>query len=151
MSKALLLSLSVLFFIVTLTAQTEQNPPSTIAHQSWLTGGAHSPNENLESSPPLPHPEVMRDPTMPCGGDGPLSCCWRHYTSVGQVYTPSRGHTASKAPENFISCSPEGSGVRDSPSLQRPSEAFRSSRRRLGRPSRPRTRRSERAGRWAFA
>ena len=53
MLKALQLTLALFFSIATLSAQKENTPPvSPIASNSWLTGGAHSPNENLQTSAP---------------------------------------------------------------------------------------------------
>lgn len=59
MLKAFQLTLVLFFSMSTLNAQQESTPPSSpIASDSWLVGGAHSPNENLQTSAPLPHPNV---------------------------------------------------------------------------------------------
>jgi len=59
MLKTIPFTVVFLFATLALIAQKETTAPSpAIASQSWLTGGAHSPNENLQTSAPLPHPAV---------------------------------------------------------------------------------------------
>lgn len=58
MFKTRLFSLVFLLATVAAMAQTESGQKS-IAQKSWLEGGAQSPQESMQTSPPLAHPKLQ--------------------------------------------------------------------------------------------